>query len=204
MNKREDHMSEALHIAELLFPNVTATPIDIWRNYPPRVLHQYAWVTRFAPSPTGFMHIGGIYAAFVARLLSHQSGGTFFLRIEDTDKKREVPAGITEIVHSLIEFGLTPDEGVIQANPTIVELGNYGPYIQSQRVDIYETFAKDLVAHGLAYPCFCSEDDLQKMRQQQEEDKVKPGYYGPWAIHRNIRKQEVEKHLAHGESFVIR
>src|SRR5436305_6872029 len=197
-------MSQSSYIADLLFPNVTATPIDINKRYPPRVLPAGSWVSRFAPSPTGFMHIGGIYAAFIARTLCHQSGGIFFLRIEDTDKKREVPNGIAGIVESLSALDLMPDEGIVQANPTPVEQGQYGPYIQSQRVHIYETFAKDLVARGLAYPCFCSEDDLQKMRQQQEADKVKPGYYGHWAKHRNITKQEIETHLAHGASFVIR
>lgn len=183
---------------------MTATPADIWKRFPPRTLPEGAWVSRFAPSPTGFIHIGGIYAAFVTRKLVHQSGGVFFLRIEDTDKKREVANGIATILNGLAEFGITPDEGVMQVEPEIVEQGNYGPYIQSQRTDIYETFAKDLVAQGLAYPCFCSEDDLQKMRQQQEMAKVKPGYYGHWAVHRNITKQEVERLLASGKDFVIR
>jgi len=190
-------------IAELLYPHVTRTPADWLEIYPPRALPQGAYVTRYAPSPTGFVHIGSIYASLVARRAAHQTGGVFFLRIEDTDKKREQDGSIEAIVRNLINFGLTPDEGIVQIDPEI-ELGAYKPYTQSERIDIYESFAKDLVARGLAYPAFDSEAELDELRKQQEVEKVQPGYYGKWARWRDASYEDVKARIDAGERPVIR
>ncbi len=192
-----------LELAELLFPHIHTTPDDFYRQYPSRDLPAGAKVTRFAPSPTGFVHIGSLMTTLVDKLVAQQSGGVYFLRIEDTDKKREQDRSVEEIVQNLNNFGLSPDEGVIKIDP-ITEVGMYGPYTQSERVEIYETFAKFLVAQGLAYPCFCSEEELERLRKDQEAQHAKPGYYGPWAIWRTASFEQVKAKLETGERPVIR
>lgn len=188
-------------LAELLFPYITATPQDFEEKYPSRCLAEGARVTRFAPSPTGFMHIGGLFAALVSERVAHQSGGIFYLRIEDTDKKRELEGGIEEIVSSLGRFGIVFDEGAISAAS---EKGEYGPYKQSDRVNIYKTYAKDLVAKGLAYPCFCSEEDIANIRLQQEEKKLVTGYYGEWTKCRELPLDKIEELIGARMPFVLR
>ncbi len=190
-------------LAQLLFPHITKTPDDVFRQYPPRDLPQGARVTRFAPSPTGFVHIGSLLTALVENRVAHRSGGVYFLRIEDTDKKREQDRSVEEIVQTLINFELAPDEGVVAVDP-LVEVGDYGPYTQSARIELYEIFAKFMVERGLAYPCFCSEQELADIRKQQEAQHVKPGYYGEWAMWRDADTDEVKARLAAGERPVIR
>lgn len=190
-------------LAALLFPHIDKTPEDYFRQYPPRSLPAGAQVTRFAPSPTGFVHIGSLMTTLVDSRVAHQSGGVFFLRIEDTDKKREQDRSVEEIVLNLRNFDLAPDEGVVEVDP-VREIGAYGPYTQSDRVEIYETFAKYLVAQGHAYPCFCSEEELAELRKQQETQGAKPGYYGEWARWRDASLEQVRQQLAQGLRPVIR
>ena len=169
-------------LAELIFPDVK--DISYYEEkYPERNLPEGAVVTRFAPSPTGFVHIGGLYQALVARTVAKKTGGVFFLRVEDTDQKREVENGVTGIVNSLKDFDMAPDEGMISDTE---EIGNYGPYKQSLRKEIYQAYAKYLIAQGKAYPCFCTQEELDEIRQKQESAKIRPGYYGVWAKCRNL------------------
>ena len=187
-------------LADKIFPN--AKDISYYEEkYPERNLKEGAIVTRFAPSPTGFVHIGGLYQATLAKKLAKQTGGVFFLRIEDTDQKREVENGITGIIDALNDFGLTPDEGM--QNET-EEKGNYGPYKQSLRKEIYQAYAKYLLAQGKAYPCFCTPEDLEEMRQKQEAAKIRPGYYGVWAKCRNLSVEEMMEKIEKGEEYIIR
>lgn len=188
-------------LAELLFGGITKTPEDYEAMYPKRDLKTCAKVTRFAPSPTGFLHIGGLFAAFVSHLAAKRSGGVFFLRIEDTDKKREVENGVTGIVEGLRNFGIEIDEGMLTETQGI---GNYGPYTQSMRKEIYQTYAKSLVEKGLAYPCFCSAEELDEIRKSQEEKKLNPGYYGEFAKCRNLSFEEIETKINAGEPYVLR
>lgn len=188
-------------IANLLFPGIN-TPIEEYEaKYPPRGLPENAKVTRFAPSPTGFLHIGGLFAAMVSERLAQQSGGVFFLRVEDTDKKREIENGVKGITDALVGFEVKIDEGVKDEN---TDSGKYGPYKQSERKDIYLAFTKHLVEGGNAYPCFCSAEELEETRKKQEEQKVRPGYYGEWAAHRNLTSEEIKNNLSQGKTFVIR
>ncbi len=188
-------------LAQLLFPNVSVTPEELEAKYPARDLKEGARVTRFAPSPTGFLHIGGLFAAFVAKLTAVSTDGVFFLRIEDTDKKREIEDGVSAIVNGLAEFGVDPMEGVMGMDK---EEGAYGPYVQSKRADLYHCFAKKLVADGLAYPCFCSEDALTAQREKQEEANVTKGYYGEWAVCRDLSFEEIEENIKSGKPYVLR
>ncbi len=187
-------------LADLIFPNVK--DISYYEEkYPKRDLPEGAVVTRFAPSPTGFVHIGGLYQSLIAKLVSNKTNGVFFLRIEDTDQKREVENAVEDIVNSLIEFDLKPDEGQINSNG---EIGNYGPYKQSLRKDIYSAYAKHLLQQGKAYPCFCTTENLSQMRQKQDEAKVQPGYYGVWATCRNLTVEEMIEKIKNGEPYIIR
>ena len=190
-------------MARLVFPHLDKTPDDFFRRYPPRDLPAGAKVTRFAPSPTGFVHIGSLLTALVDSRVSRQSGGVYFLRIEDTDKKREQDRSVEQIVQNLNNFGLTPDEGVIGIDP-ITEIGTYGPYTQSARVEIYETFAKFMIERGYAYPCFCSEEELSAIRKEQEAQHVNPGYYGRWAKWRDASLESIKAELDAGRRPVIR
>ncbi len=170
--------------------------------YPERGLKEGARVTRFAPSPTGFLHIGGLFAAMCSKLTATTTGGVFYLRIEDTDKKREIDDGVSEIVKGLTAFGMTPEEGVVGFNE---ENGSYGPYQQSHRKDIYQCFAKELVKNGLAYPCFCSEEDLSNLRAKQEELNLDDkGYYGEYATCRNLTYEQIEENIKAGKSYTLR
>lgn len=194
-------MTDNEKLAELLFPEITKTPEFYEEKYPPRNLPEGARVTRFAPSPTGYLHIGGLFAAMVAKLTASTTGGVFFLRIEDTDKKREVEDGVTGIIQGLKAFGIEPDEGM--TGPTTWE-GDYGPYLQSARKEIYQTYAKDLVKKGFAYPCFCTAEDLEKLRKQQEADGVNPGYYGKYAMWRDKTYDEYAEQINAGVPYVLR
>ncbi len=193
---------ELVELAKLLYPEVTELPSHFEEVYPPRKLPQGAAVTRFAPSPTGFVHIGGIYASLISKLLAEQSGGVFFLRIEDTDQRREVAGGTEEIITALKNFQVEPTEGYVDVD---TQKGEYKPYVQSQRTDIYAVYGKWLVENGLAYPCFCSEEELAEIAKQQEaEGLMKKGYYGKWAKHRNLSLSEIKAELLAGKKFVLR
>ncbi len=188
-------------LAELLFPNV-GTVAELEERFPQRNLPEGAKVTRFAPSPTGFLHIGGLFTAFVSVLAAKDSKGISFLRIEDTDKKREVEDGVSGIVEGFKAFGIEFSEGVTGFN---TEKGEYGPYVQSQRAEIYHTVAKQLVQQGLAYPCFCTEDELSALREKQEEEgAVIKGYFGKWAKCRDLSFEEQERRIKAGEPYVLR
>ncbi|MBQ3053944.1 MAG: glutamate--tRNA ligase [Clostridia bacterium] len=186
-------------LADLLLPEITKTPADYEKIYKKRTDGKK--VTRFAPSPTGFLHIGGLFAALISKRVAMADGGTFFLRIEDTDKKREITDGVSEIIAGLEAFGVTPDEGVIGFEK---EQGDYGPYVQSKRKEIYQSFAKDLIKKGLAYPCFCDSEYMEKIKSEQEKEKVRTGYYGKWTRCRDLSLEEVKKNIEEGKSFVIR
>ncbi|MDD5696388.1 MAG: glutamate--tRNA ligase [Candidatus Pacebacteria bacterium] len=190
-----------MQIIERLFPNLEITPEEVENKYPPRDLEASAKVTRVAPSPTGFMHIGGIFAGLLSERLAHQSGGVFFVRIEDTDKKREVEGAVQLIIDSLSRFNIPVDEGETLAGE---EKGNYGPYRQSKRENIYKTFARKLVQECRAYPCFCTVEELKEITSQQEKNKSKIGYYGDWAKWRDKSDEDVLKALDEGKPFVIR
>ena len=187
-------------LADLIFPN--AKDISYYEEkYPERNLPEGAVVSRFAPSPTGFVHIGGLYQALVSKEMTKKTGGVFFLRVEDTDQKREVENGVTGIVNSLKDFDMSPDEGMITEND---EVGNYGPYKQSLRKDIYEAYAKYLLSQGKAYPCFCTPEEVEEIRKKQEAAKIRPGYYGVWAKCRNLTVEEAAEKIKNGESYIIR
>ena len=187
-------------LANLIFPN--AKDISYYEEkYPARNLPEGAIVTRFAPSPTGFVHIGGLYQALVARTAAKKTNGVFFLRIEDTDQKREIENGVTGIVNSLRDFDMSPDEGQIAENE---EIGNYGPYKQSNRKEIYEAYAKYMISIGKAYPCFATAEELDEMRKKQEAAKVRPGYYGVWAKYRNLPIDEAVEKIKAGIPYIVR
>ncbi len=187
-------------LANLIFPN--AKEITYYEEkYKERKLPESAIVTRYAPSPTGFMHIGGLYQALIAIKIAKQTNGVFFLRIEDTDQKREVENGISEIVQSLKDFGLEADEGMISETD---EKGEYGPYKQSQRKEIYQAYAKYLIEQGKAYPCFCTSEEVEEIREKQENAKIRPGYYGVWAKCRNITVEEAIEKIKNGEKYIVR
>ena len=187
-------------LADLIFPN--AKDISYYEEkYPERDLPEGAVVSRFAPSPTGFVHVGGLYQALVAKEMTRKTGGVFFLRVEDTDQKREVENGVTDIVNSLKDFDIFPDEGMISETE---EKGNYGPYKQSQRKDIYEAYAKYLLEQGKAYPCFCTAEEVEEIRKKQEAAKIRPGYYGVWAKCRNLSTEEAAEKIKNGEKYIIR
>lgn len=188
-------------LAELLFPHITKTPDDYREIYPLRQLEGEAKVTRFAPSPTGFLHIGGLFAALISERIAHQSGGKFILRIEDTDKKREVENGVARILEGLIGFGIKIDEGFVGFDK---QAGDYGPYKQSERAEIYQSFAKQLVQKGMAYPCFCTEDEIAAIREKQEQDKLLPGYWGAFAKCRDLSYEEIKANIDAGMPYVLR
>ncbi len=194
-------MSENKRMAELLLPHIDKTPEYFEAMYPERQLAEGARVVRIAPSPTGYLHIGTLFTALTNRITATSTGGIFFTRIEDTDKKREVEGGIADIIEGLQTFGINIDEGFISGTE---EKGDYGPYKQSNRAEIYQTYVKDLITRGYAYPCFCTEDELSATREKQESLKVRTGYHGEWAAHRNITVDEAEKLIAEGKPFVVR
>ncbi len=188
------------YLADLLFPDITLTMEDYEKKYPERNLKEGAKVTRIAPSPTGFMHLGNLFGAITDERLAHQSEGVFYLRIEDTDLKRQVEGGVETIIKVFNQFNLNFDEGVTLDG----EKGDYGPYRQRQREKIYKTYAKHLVEIGLAYPCFCTEEDLEAMRKEQEEKKENFGYYGKYAKHRDMKIEDAVSEISKGTPYVLR
>ena len=188
-------------LADLIFPNITKTIEDYNKEYPTRDLPDGAVVTRYAPSPTGFIHIGALLSSFTASVFAKQTNGVLFLRIEDTDTKRTVDNGISKIINGLKEFEVTFDEGPISETESI---GNYGPYIQSERKEIYQAFVKHLIIEGKAYPCFCTHEEIDEMRKCQEMDKQRIGYYGNYAKCRNLSNEECARRIKNGEDFIIR
>ena len=188
-------------LANLVFPNIDKTPEYYEELYPKRNLEEGAVVTRFAPSPTGFIHIGSLFTANFASRFARQTNGVYYLRIEDTDGKREVEDGINVIINGLKVFDVKFDEGPVDENN---QVGNYGPYIQSQRKDIYQAYAKSLIEKGLAYPCFCTEEELNKIRERQEKLKIRPGYYGEFAACRKMSEAQMIERINNGEKFIVR
>ncbi len=188
-------------IINRLIPPSTLSIEDIQKRYPPRVLQPGQMVTRIAPSPTGFMHVGTLYTALISERLAHQTNGVFFLRIEDTDKKREVVGAASSVIESLEHYGVKVDEGPTSSGE---DKGLYGPYTQSERTDLYQTFARLLLEKGVAYPCFCSPEEIEEMRTMQEKGKIRPGYYGDWAKWRNASSEKVQSALDEGKPYVIR
>ncbi|MBK5247049.1 MAG: glutamate--tRNA ligase [Peptostreptococcaceae bacterium] len=186
--------------AELLFPHITKKISDYDTIYPKRILQEGAKVTRLGPSPTGFIHLGNLYGAFVDERLAAQSDGVFFLRIEDTDDKRQVEGSVEVIINSLNFFGIKFDEGVTIDG----SVGDYGPYYQSERGSIYQCFAKELVERGLAYPCFLNEEEISSIREEQEKTKQNPGIYGEWAKNRELTYDEILANIDAGKPYVIR
>ena len=193
-------MTDCKKIAELIFSDVDKSTDYYEELYPARNLPEGARVTRFAPSPTGYLHFGGLYAGFASKLTAQSTNGVFMLRIEDTDKKREVEDGVTGIVTGLKAFGVSPDEGVTGFN---TEYGKYGPYTQSHRRAIYRAFAKKLMEEGKAYPCFCTPEDLDEIRAKQENEDIK-GYYGSYAKCRNLTDDEIVEKINAGVPFTVR
>ena len=188
-------------LANIIFPKVDKTPEYYLEKYPKRNLKEGAKVTRYAPSPTGFQHIGGVFAALVNERLASQSGGVFYLRIEDTDQKREVQGAIEDTIQTMHNFGMDFNEGMTGQETF---KGDYGPYRQSQRSEIYDTFAKSLVAKGLAYPCFCTAEELSALRESQIAEKITPGYYGKYAKDRNLSSEEAIAKIEKGETYILR
>lgn len=189
-------------LAQLLFPEVTGTVEDLEQKYPERQLKEGARVTRFAPSPTGYLHIGGLFGALVDVLTAKATDGVAYLRVEDTDKKREIDDGVSAIINGFASFGIDFDEGVTGFN---TEKGAYGPYTQSQRAEIYHIVAKELVQKGLAYPCFCTAEELSDIRAEQEKgDALIWGYFGKWAKCRNLSYEEIEENIKAGKPYVLR
>ena len=187
-------------LADLLFPNVTQTAEDLEKRFPPRNLPEGAVITRMAPSPTGFVHLGNLVQGLTSERMAHQSGGVLFLRVEDTDAKREVPGAVEVLIETLKHYGIHFDEGATMDGDN----GAYGPYRQRQRADIYHVYAKKLVAEGKAYPCFCTEEELSAMREQQEMNKETTGYYGKYALWRDRSLEEIRFQLDAGKPWVLR
>ena len=187
-------------LASLLFPDVTDTPAELETRFPPRELPEGAVVTRMAPSPTGFVHLGNLVQGLTAERMAHQSNGVLFLRVEDTDAKREVPGAVEVLIETLKHYGICFDEGATIDG----DAGNYGPYRQRQRAAIYHVYAKQLVEQGQAYPCFCTEDELAAMREKQEAAKETTGYYGDYAIWRDRSLEDIKAQLAAGNPWVLR
>ena len=187
-------------LADLLFPNVTETPDEVQARFPKRELPEGAVVTRMAPSPTGFVHLGNLVQGMISERMAHQSGGVLFLRVEDTDAKREVPGAVEVLINSLEHYNIKFDEGATIDGDN----GLYGPYRQRQRASIYHVFAKKLVSEGKAYPCFCTEEELTAMREQQEAAKENFGYYGKYAIWRDRSIEDIKAQIDAGNPWVLR
>ncbi len=188
-------------LAELLFPDITETRAEVEARYPERVLPEGACVTRIGPSPTGFVHLGNLYNAIIAERIAHQSGGVFYLRIEDTDNKREVEGAVEMLIEAMDYFSVRFDEGATAGDDN----GAYGPYRQRQRKGIYQVFAKELVSRGLAYPCFLTEDELNAIRDSQTAAKENPGIYGKYAEkNRSLTLEEIKANIEAGKTWVLR
>ena len=187
-------------LADLLFPNVTDTPEMLEERFPARNAPEGAVITRMAPSPTGFVHLGNLVQGLTSERMAHQSGGVLFLRVEDTDAKREVPGAVEVLINTLKHYGIHFDEGATIDG----DAGNYGPYRQRQRASIYHVYAKKLVSEGKAYPCFCTEEELAAMREKQEANKETTGYYGKYAMWRDRSMEDVQAQLNAGNPWVLR
>jgi len=188
-------------LADIMFPNVTLSIEELEKQFPERKLPEGAIVSRYAPSPTGFVHMGNMLSCFIEYFLPKRTNGVFYLRIEDTDQKREVDGGIDNIINSIKTLGIDYDEGVIAPNE---QVGKYGPYIQSQRLSIYSVFAKYMIENDLAYPCFCSESDIESIRQNQKNNKLRIGYYGNYARCRNLSNEERAEKIKMGLPYTLR
>lgn len=193
-------MTDFKELAQLLFPNITKAPQDMEDMYPPRALKEGARVTRFAPSPTGFLHFGNLFTCMVSYKTAKTTDGVFYVRVEDTDQKRKVEGAIDVMLKGLSVYGINADEGVVGDEK---EIGDYGPYYQSARVEIYQTYAKALVEQGLAYPCFCSADELDEIRTAQENESIK-GYWGKWAKCRDLSFEQIKANIDAGMSWTLR
>ncbi len=187
-------------LAELIFPEIKETIEDLEKKYPERNLKEGAEVTRFAPSPTGFLHTGSLFTSLICHKVARDSGGVFYVRLEDTDTKREIQGSGEQLLEQLKLFNIVPDEGYLGNS----QKGNYGPYIQSQRADIYKVVIKYLLENGLAYPDFASQEELDEIRKKQEEQKLTPGYYGEFAKYRFLTNDERKERILNGEPYVIR
>ena len=187
-------------LAQLLFPNVTDTPESLEEKYPLRQVPEGAVITRMAPSPTGFVHLGNLVQGLTSERMAHQSGGVLFLRVEDTDAKREVPGAVEVLIDTLKHYGISFDEGATHTGDS----GEYGPYRQRQRAAIYHVYAKKLVTEGMAYPCFATEEELAAMRETQEANKENTGYYGKYAMWRDRSLEEIQAQLDAGNPWVLR
>lgn len=191
---------DTVYLANLLFPNVTLTEEELEARYPLRQAPEGAVITRMAPSPTGFVHLGNLVQGLVSERMAHQSGGVLFLRVEDTDAKREVAGAVEVLIDTLKHYGISFDEGATKDGDS----GSYGPYRQRQRAEIYHVYAKRLVAEGNAYPCFCTEEELSAMRADQEANKVNFGYYGKYAMWRDRPIEDIQAQLDAGNPWVLR
>ena len=187
-------------LANILFPEVHESIEDLEKQYPPRILAPNQEVTRFAPSPTGFLHLGSLFTSLIGYKVAHDSNGVFYLRVEDTDTKREVVGSIDSLIQQLDDFHIAFNEGYLKNQ----EVGDYGPYLQSKRARIYQIVIKELVKRGLAYPCFCSKDELAKLRLVQEKNKDLPGYYGQYAKCSRLTNEEIYELIKQGKPYVIR
>ena len=187
-------------LANILFPDVTDTPEMLEERFPCRNAPEGAVITRMAPSPTGFVHLGNLVQGLTSERMAHQSGGVLFLRVEDTDAKREVPGAVEVLINTLKHYGINFDEGATIDGDN----GNYGPYRQRQRAGIYHVYAKKLVSEGMAYPCFCTEEELSAMREKQEANKETTGYYGKYAMWRDRSMEDIQAQLDAGNPWVLR
>ncbi len=187
-------------LANIIFPDIKETIEDLEKRYPARKLPEGAEVTRFAPSPTGFLHTGSLFTSMICRKVASQTGGIFYIRLEDTDTKREIQGSGEQLLSQLKIFNVIPDEGYLGDH----EEGNYGPYIQSKRADLYKVAIKYLIEKGRAYPCFCTPEELDEIRKEQEKNKLNPGYYGEFARCRFLSNDMAKEKIENGEPFVIR
>ena len=187
-------------LSQLLFPDLTDTPEMLEQRFPLRSNPEGAVITRMAPSPTGFVHLGNLVQGMISERMAHQSSGVLFLRVEDTDAKREVPGAVEILIDTLKHYGIHFDEGATHDGDS----GLYGPYRQRQRADIYHVYAKKLVSEGKAYPCFCTEEELSAVREQQEANKETTGYYGKYAIWRDRSLEDIQAQLDSGNPWVLR
>ncbi len=193
-------MNDYLKLAEYIFPDVTETVEDLEKRYPARNLPKGAMVTRFAPSPTGFLHTGSLFASLICYKMAKQTGGVFYIRLEDTDQKRLIVGSGESLINELHAFGVNPDEGYLGE----VEKGAYGPYCQSAREKLYRIVIKEMMKMGRVYPCFCTPEDLSSLREKQEAEKLNPGYYGEYAKCRHLSVDEAIKKIENGEHYVLR
>ena len=200
MDRKQLNFEERIQLSSILFPDVKLTPEEIEAEFPPRDLKEGAVVSRMAPSPTGFVHLGNLVQGLTSERMCHQSEGVLFLRVEDTDAKREVPGAIETLIESLSHYGICFDEGATLTGDS----GAYGPYRQRQRKNIYHVFAKKLLLDGMAYPCFCTEEELAKIHEDQEAQKANFGYFGKWAKWRDASLESILDALEKNMPWVLR